>query len=110
MVTYSARDARLDAVFAALADPTRRAILRRLTRGRSRPTELAQPFDVSLPAISKHLRVLESAGLVTRERDGRTNHVTLRTAPLDDAARWLETMHAFWQRQLDGLARHLRAK
>ncbi len=97
----------MDAVFSALADPTRREILRRLTDGRSRPTGLAAPFDASLQAISKHLRVLEAAGLVARKREGRTNHVELKTAGFGEAAKWLDMMERFWQRKLDALAERL---
>jgi DNA-binding transcriptional ArsR family regulator len=97
----------LDATFAALADPTRRAILARLARGESMVTELAAPFAVSLPAISKHLRVLERAGLLARERSGRVHRCRLVAGPMRDAAEWIARYRSFWEGQLDALARHL---
>ncbi|MFZ1060496.1 MAG: metalloregulator ArsR/SmtB family transcription factor [Candidatus Rokuibacteriota bacterium] len=97
----------LDATFAALADPTRRAILERLARGESSVTELAEPFDMSLPAVSKHLGVLERAGLLARERDGRVHRCCLAGGPMRDAARWIARYRIFWERQLDALAEHL---
>jgi DNA-binding transcriptional ArsR family regulator len=97
----------LDTVFAALADPTRRAMLERLARGASTPGALAEPFAVSLPAISRHLRVLERAGLIARRRMGRHHRVTLHPAPMDAAAAWIATHRAFWERQLDALERYL---
>lgn len=105
MVKYS----ELDAVFSALADPTRRAILQRLAKGEVSVTELAEPFAnaMSLPAISKHLRVLESAGLIARQKDGRVHHLRLRPAPLKDAAEWLAYYGQFWDDQLDSLAHYL---
>jgi DNA-binding transcriptional ArsR family regulator len=110
MVNYSKKPAGaefLDATFGALADPTRRAILARLTLGESTVTELAAPFDVSLPAVSKHLRVLESAGLLQREIDGRIHRCRLAAQPMKDAAAWIETYRAFWEDQLDALAADL---
>ena len=106
MVNYSiaSDDAPLDATFGALADPTRRAILARLARGEATVTELAAPFDVSLPAVSKHLRVLESAGLLRREIDGRIHRCRLAPEPMKDAAAWIETYRVFWEAQLDALA------
>lgn len=98
------RSNRLNAVFAALADPTRRAILGRLARGEMRVTALAAPFKMSLPAVSKHLRVLERAGLLVREKDGRVRRCTLRAAPLRNAVEWLAHYQAFWTAQLDSLA------
>ncbi|MEK6718735.1 MAG: metalloregulator ArsR/SmtB family transcription factor, partial [candidate division NC10 bacterium] len=106
MVKYSDRS--LDATFAALADPTRRTILTRLARGESSVTELAQPFDMSLPAISKHLRVLENAGLLTRSKDGRVRRCCLVPGPMKDAALWIARHQRFWEGQFDALARHLR--
>ena len=99
----------LDTVFSALADPTRRAILQRLSRGEATVTELAEPFAdaMSLPAISKHLRVLETAGLVARHRDGRVHHMRLHPAPLRDAAEWLDYYQQFWDEQFDSLAQYL---
>jgi DNA-binding transcriptional ArsR family regulator len=93
----------LDATFAALADPTRRAILARLTRGPAPVTELARPFEVSLPAISRHLRTLESAGLIARRREGRVHRIRLRPRPLREAAAWISRYERFWERRLDAL-------
>ena len=97
----------LDATFAALADPTRRAILARLAKGDSTVGDLARPFEISRPAISKHLRVLERAGLVQRARDGRLSRCGLDASPMRDAAEWVEQYRQFWERQLDALARYL---
>nr|MDT0663199.1 metalloregulator ArsR/SmtB family transcription factor [Micromonospora sp. DSM 115978] len=88
---------RLDATFAALADPTRRAILARLAAGEATVTELAAPFRISQPAISKHLRVLESAGLVSQVRDAQRRPRRLEAAPLRTAVAWLETYRRYWQ-------------
>lgn len=104
MVTNSHQ---LDLTFAALADPTRRAILARLTEGDSTVGDLASPFEISRPAISKHLRVLERAGLVRRARDGRLSRCGLNASPLREAADWVEQYRQFWERQLDALARYL---
>jgi DNA-binding transcriptional ArsR family regulator len=103
MVNYSP----LDATFSALADPTRRAILARLAQGEATVSELAEPFDVSLPAVSKHLRVLQSAGLLQREIDGRIHRCRLAAQPMKDAAAWIETYRVFWEAQLESLARYL---
>jgi DNA-binding transcriptional ArsR family regulator len=97
----------LDALFAALAHPTRRAIAERLARGHATAGELAAPFDVSAPAISRHLRTLEACGLVVRRRQGRHHLLTLDAARLAEAERWLERTRAFWDDRLDRLARHL---
>lgn len=105
MVKCSA--APLDATFGALADPTRRAILARLAQGEAMVTELAEPFRISLPAISKHLRVLESAGLLHREVDGRVHRCRLAAKPMQDAAAWIERYRAFWESQFDSLAKYL---
>jgi DNA-binding transcriptional ArsR family regulator len=107
MVNYSA--APLDATFRALADPTRRAILARLARGEAMVTELAEPFLMSLPAISKHLRVLESAGLLQREIDGRVHRCRLAAEPMKDAAAWIAQYRAFWETQFDALEKYLEA-
>jgi DNA-binding transcriptional ArsR family regulator len=100
--------AALDATFGALADPTRRAIVAHLSR---RPAasvgELARPFAVSKPAISKHLRVLERAGLLAREKDGRTHRCRLVPAPMETAAEWIERHRKFWEGRLDALQRFL---
>jgi DNA-binding transcriptional ArsR family regulator len=104
VVTSSAR---LDRTFAALADNTRRAILGRLAMGEATVGELAEPFRVSRPAISKHLRVLERAGLVRRTRDGRISRCVLNARPMRDAADWVDRYRAFWTGQLDALARYV---
>jgi len=93
----------LDRMFAALADPTRRAILVRLAAGEATVTELAAPFEMSQPAISKHLKVLERAGLVTRGRDAQRRPVRLEAAPLKAATDWLETYRQFWERRYQNL-------
>lgn len=98
---------RLDRTFGALADTTRRAILERLASGDSTVGQLARPFRVSRPAISKHLRVLERAGLVRREREGRISRCTLDAAAMRDVAEWVERYHVFWAGQLDSLARYM---
>jgi DNA-binding transcriptional ArsR family regulator len=97
----------LSAVFSALADPTRRTILERLAGGRQRVTELAAPFAISLPAISKHLRVLENAGLLTREKEGRNYHCRLQPEALASAAEWIAHYRRFWDEQLGALDRFL---
>ncbi len=97
-------EARLDRVFSALSDPTRRAIVARLATGESSVTALAAPFDMSLPAVSKHLRVLEGAGLLSRNIDGRVHRCRLVAKPLNDAVAWLESYRQFWEEQFDSLA------
>src|ERR1700736_4370138 len=99
---------RLSATFAALADPTRRAILARVATGETSVSELARPFDMSLPAISKHLKVLERAGLIVRSRDAQWRPCRLKAAPLKDVADWLEHDRHFWEQSLDRLEDHLR--
>jgi DNA-binding transcriptional ArsR family regulator len=94
---------RLDHTFAALADPTRRAILARLASGEATVTQLAEPFEISLPAISRHLKVLERAGLIARGREAQWRPRTLRAEPLKDAADWLEQYRRFWEASLDRL-------
>jgi len=98
---------RLSQTLSALADPTRRAILARLARGETSVTELAEPFDMSLPAVSKHLKVLERAGLVTRSREAQWRPVRLDAAPMKDVAGWLETYRRFWDESLDRLDAYL---
>jgi len=100
--------AALDSVFAALSDPTRRRILTLLARTECCVTELAKPFSISLPAISKHLRVLEKAGLIRRERDGRVHRLRLEAKPMRDAAVWIERYRGFWEGQFDALAEYLK--
>ena len=99
---------RLSVTFAALADPTRRAILSRLMLGETSVTELARPFEVSLPAITKHLKVLENAGLITRGREAQWRPCKLEAAPLKDAAAWLEEYRRFWEESFDRLDAYLR--
>jgi DNA-binding transcriptional ArsR family regulator len=101
--------AALDLTFAALADPTRRAILARLAAGEATVNEVAAPFAISLPAISRHLKVLEHAALIERERDGQHRRCRLRAAALGAAADWLGFYRNFWNESLDRLADHLRA-
>jgi DNA-binding transcriptional ArsR family regulator len=104
---------RLDATFAALADPTRRAILARLAAGEASVTELAAPFAMSQPAISKHLKVLERAGLVSRARDAQRRPCRLEARPLKDATEWLERYRRFWEesfRRLDTVLDELKAR
>ncbi len=91
----------LNATFAALADPTRRAILVRLAAGESSVTEIAEPFDMSLPAITKHLKVLERAGLITRSRDAQWRPCKLQAKPLQQAASWVDQYRKFWEDSLD---------
>jgi DNA-binding transcriptional ArsR family regulator len=105
MVKYKSDS--LNEIFGALADPTRRAILARLALGEITVGELAEPFEMSLPAVSKHLNVLEAAGLVQREKQGRLRRCQLDGRPLEAAAGWIEDYQRFWEAQLDSLARYL---
>ena len=105
MVKYSS--GALNRTFAALADPTRRQILAHLARGESRVTDLARPHNMSLPAVSKHLRVLEKAGLLRRRRYGRVHEMQLNADPLKKAAQWVEDYRKFWEGSLDRLAAYL---
>jgi DNA-binding transcriptional ArsR family regulator len=98
----------LSATFAALADPTRRAILARLAEGDATVTELAKPFPVSLPAISRHLKVLERAGLIARERSAQWRPSSLRAERLVEATAWMETCREMWESRMDRLDEHLR--
>jgi DNA-binding transcriptional ArsR family regulator len=98
---------RLSATFSALADPTRRAILARLARGEASVNDIAQPFQMSLPAVSKHLKVLERAGLVSRGRSAQWRPVKLEAAALKDAAGWIEHYRQFWEGSLDRLDAYL---
>ena len=100
---------RLDATFAALSDPTRRAILSRLAGGESSVKDLARPFRISAPAITKHLKVLERAGLITRSRDAQWRPCRLNARPLRDAAAWLVDYRRFWEESLDRLDEYLRS-
>ena len=105
MVKYSG--SQLDKVFHALSDSTRRAILARLANGDAVVTELAEPFDMSLPAISKHLTVLEKAGLLQRHKDGRIRRCELNAGPLETASEWIGFYKQFWNEQLNSLADYL---
>jgi DNA-binding transcriptional ArsR family regulator len=98
----------LSATFAAIADPTRRAILARLAAGEASVTALAKPFDMTLPAVSKHLKVLEKAGLISRGRDAQWRPARLEAARLREAAKWMERYRVFWEQSLDRLDQHLR--
>lgn len=99
----------LSITFAALSDPTRRAILAHLAKGEASVTELAQPFEMSLPAISKHLKVLERAGLITRGREAQWRPCRLEAEPLKDAADWIEHYRQFWEASFDRLDDYLQA-
>lgn len=99
---------RLSAIFSALADPTRRAILARLTDGDATVSELAEPFDISLPAISRHLKVLEQAGLITRTRSAQWRTSSLQTEPLREVLDWVEPYRKLWDARLDRLDAHLK--
>lgn len=105
MVKYPA--AKLDRTFAALADPTRRRILAHLAQGDQSVMRLARPHPMSLPAVSKHLRVLENAGLIRRRRYGRVHQIKLEAEPLKKAAQWVEEYRRFWEGSLDRLAAYL---
>jgi DNA-binding transcriptional ArsR family regulator len=100
----------LSQTFAALADPTRRAMLARLSRGQANVSDLAQPFlnDMSLPAVTKHLKVLERAGLVTKTREAQWRPCTLNGAPMKDAVAWMEQYREFWEESLDRLGEYLK--
>src|SRR5438552_14900168 len=98
---------RLSLTFGALADPTRRAILARLARGGASVTELAEPFDMSLPAVSKHLKVLERAGLIVRGRERQWRPARLDAAPLKDADEWIERYRQFWEESYERLDEYL---
>ena len=98
---------RLDRTFGALADPTRRAILARLAKGEASVTELAKPFEMSLPAVSKHLKVLERAGLVSRGRERQWRPARLRATPIKEVAEWTDRYRRFWDERYDRLAEYL---
>lgn len=109
ILNYMVNDSseQLTTVFFALADPTRRAILERLRHGEASGTELAQPFSISVPAISKHLRVLEHAHLILHRKEGRIHRFRLAAYPMREAATWLEHYRDFWETQLDSLDTYL---
>lgn len=100
--------AELDATFTALADPTRRAVLARLTKGPATVNELAQPFDLTLQAVSKHIKVLENCGLISRRREAQTRPCHLETARLDAAVDWIDEQRKVWNDRFDQLDQHLR--
>jgi DNA-binding transcriptional ArsR family regulator len=106
----TAKESDLDQTLMALADPTRRAILHRLSEGESRVTELARPFAISLNSVSKHIRVLERAHLVRRRRAGREHLLSLNPQPLDEAVAWIEAQRAIWVARLDALDDLLQAE
>ena len=109
--SYATQPQNLDAVFAALADPTRRAILSRLAAGEASVNEIAEPFEMSQPAVSKHLKVLERAGLIERDVDKQRRPARLKAEPMAAAASWLEEFRKFWSSsfdQLDGLLEELK--
>jgi DNA-binding transcriptional ArsR family regulator len=106
MVKHSER--RLDRTFAALADPTRRRILEHLSHGDWCVTDLARPYAMSLPAVSKHLRVLECAGLIRRRRDGRMHRLNLEAAPMKQASQWIGEYRRFWEESFDRLDEYLK--
>ena len=108
MVQQVASTGDLNATFAALADPTRRAILARLVSGEASVTDLASPFKMTLPAISKHLKVLERAGLIARSREAQWRPCRLEAGPLKDAAKWLDHYRRFWEESFDRLEEYLR--
>jgi len=107
MVTATSSDP-ISSTFAALADPTRRAILSRLASGEASVTELAEPFEMSLPAVSKHLKVLERAGLIVRSREAQWRPCRLQAGPLKDADDWLERYRRHWEESFDRLDDYLR--
>ena len=103
----ASRTTRLNAVFAALADPTRRAIIERLSRSEARVTEIAEPFKMSLNAVSKHIRVLEASGVVVRHKKGRDHFLSINSRSLDEADGWIEQMRCYWEERLDAMERLL---
>ena len=108
-MTPTIDDSALTAVFSALADPTRRAILQRLRRGEATVTELAQPFAMTLPAISKHLKVLERAGLISRGREAQWRPCRLEAKAMQGATRWLDEYRQYWEESFDRLSDYLTA-
>jgi DNA-binding transcriptional ArsR family regulator len=100
----------LNLTFAALADPTRRSILTRLAEGEATVSELAEPFPITLPAISRHLKVLERAGLIARDREAQWRRSRMQAEPLDEAMEWLQSRKRTWESRMDRLEAHLRTK
>ena len=107
MIEAASRTARLNAVFAALADPTRRAIIERLSRSEARVTEIAEPFNMSLNAVSKHIRALEASGVVERRKKGRDHFLSINTRSLDEVDGWIERTRRYWGERLDAMERVL---
>ena len=105
MVKYKSSE--LDITFGALSDATRRGILEQLSQGESSVTKLAEPYNMSLPAVSKHLRVLERAGLLSQEKDGRVRRCRVDAGAMKEASDWISRYQRFWEQQLDSLARYL---
>ena len=103
-------ESQLDRTLLALADPTRRAILERLTKGDARVTEISEPFEMSLNAVSKHLQVLERAGLIKREVKGRDHWLSFEGSPLSEAGKWIDRYRMFWEQRLESLDHFLRRK
>ena len=110
MVNYNRASRRLDNVFSALSDPTRRAIVMRLARGNATVGELAAPFRMTLPAVTKHIKVLERAGLLSREIEGRIHRCSLSGEPMAEASEWIERHRGFWAAQLDSLAEYFEGR
>ena len=108
IIKYRMTADQLSATFAALADPTRRAIVARLAAGDATVTELARPFRISLPAISRHLKVLERAGLISRDRSAQFRPSSFRAEPLQEATAWMDTYRGIWESRMDRLDEHLR--
>ncbi|MBK7054054.1 MAG: winged helix-turn-helix transcriptional regulator [Leptospiraceae bacterium] len=108
MVKYVGDTDKLSLTFGALADPTRRAMLARLSKGEASVSELAEPFDMSMPAITKHLKVLEKAGLITRGKDAQWRPCHLKTEPLHEANNWLDQYRKFWEERFDRLDEYLK--
>ena len=106
-ITETEAASRLDAVFSALADPTRRAIIERLSLGEARVTEIAEPFRMSLNAVSKHIRVLEASGVIERRRQGRDHILSINTHSLDEIDGWVERMRNYWEERFDAMERLL---
>jgi DNA-binding transcriptional ArsR family regulator len=105
MVNY--REANLDQVFSVLSDPTRRAIIQELLKGEKTVKKLAEPFNMSLPAFSKHMKILEKAGLVSFRKEGKYKYYYLHPNSFDDATRWLNNLQAYWKNQLSSLEKYL---
>ncbi|MBK8398175.1 MAG: helix-turn-helix transcriptional regulator [Leptospiraceae bacterium] len=108
MVKYSGDTDQLSLTFGALADPTRRAMLARLSKGEASVTELAEPFDMSMPAITKHLKVLEKAGLITRGKEAQWRPCQLKAEPLEEANNWIDQYRKFWEDRFDRLDEYLK--